>query len=213
MELLSKIMPSLLEGLRVTVMVSAIGLVFSMVIGFILALLYRGGNKVIVAIIDWYIRVFRNTPFMIQVYLAYNLPPLLGLHPKAIVLGTVILIMYEAAYLSVTIKMGFDSVHKGQEEAAIALNLPYSVRVKRILLPQVMKIVLPTITSLMIVTVKDSSILSVITIKELTMQATGCASSTFMPFEVYIFAGLLYWGLNICIELVAKLINRKYLAF
>lgn len=213
MELLIRIMPSLMEGLKVTVIVSVIGLVLSMIIGFVLALLHRGGNKVLNALIDWYIRIFRNTPFMIQVYLAYNLPPLLGLHPKAIVLGTVILIMYEAAYLSVTIKMGFDSVHKGQEEAAIALNLPYGARVRKILLPQVMKIILPTITSLMIVTVKDSSILSVITIKELTMQATGCASSTFMPFEVYIIAGLLYWGLNICIELISKLINRRYLAF
>lgn len=213
MDLLEKIMPSLLQGMKVTIIVSIIGLILSLSLGFIFALLLRTRNKIIEGVLNWYIRLFRNTPFMIQVYLAYNLPPLLGLHPKAIVLGTIILVLYEAAYMTVTIKMGFDSISKGQEEAAISLNIPYPTRVIRILLPQVMKVVMPTITSLLIVTVKDSSILSVITIKELTMQATGCASSTFMPFEVYIIAGLLYWVLNICIELATKLINRKYLSF
>ena len=213
MELFVKIMPSLLSGLKTTVLISVIGLLFSMMLGLFLALLQRTDNRAVGKSIDWYIRIFRNTPFMIQVYLAYNLPPLLGLHPKAIVLGTIILILYEAAYMTVTVKMGFDSIPKGQEEAAISLNLPYVIRIRRILLPQVMKIILPTVTSLLMVTVKDSSILSVITIRELTMEATGCASSTFLPFEVFIIAGVMYWILNIMIELISKLIHKKFLAF
>lgn len=213
MELLKQVMPYLLSGLKITVLVSAFALVFSMLLGLVLALLKRNGAKCMGKIIDGYIKIFRNTPFMIQVYLAYNLPPLLGLHPKAIVLGTVILIMYEAAYLTVTFQMGFDAIPKGQEEAAIALDIPYLTRIRKILLPQVMKVILPTVTSILIVTVKDSSLLSVITITELTMEASRCASITFLPFEVYIIAGVLYWILNMLIELVMKLFSQKYLAY
>lgn len=213
MSILARVMPYLLSGLKVTVVVSIIALVLSMVLGLLLALLQRTDLKIVHKIIDWYVRLFRNSPFMIQIYLVYNIPPLLGLHPKAVVLGTVILVMYEAAYMTVTFKMGFDSILKGQEEAAISLNIPYMVRIRRILLPQVLKVILPTITSLLMVTVKDSSILSVITVQELTMEATGCASSTFMPFEVFLIAGIMYWILNIIIEVVSKIYNKKFLAF
>lgn len=213
MQLMIQIMPYLLSGLKITLIVSLFALVFSMIIGLVLALCRRAGGKLVKGIIGAYVRLFRNTPFMIQVYLAYNLPPLLGFHPKAIVLGTVVLILYEAAYMTVTFQMGFDSIPKGQEEAAVALNLPYHVRIIKILLPQVLKVILPTLTSLLIVTVKDSSLLSVITVMELTMEATRCASITFLPFEVYIIAGILYWIVNILIELLLKFFNKKFLAF
>jgi ABC-type amino acid transport system permease subunit len=86
----------------------------------------------------------------------------------------------------------------------MALCIPYPVMIFRIIMPQMVKIIIPALTNQMILTVKDSSILSMITVAELTMYATQCASFTYMPFEVFLMAGLFYWGLNILIETATK---------
>ncbi len=213
MKLLLTIMPYLLDGLKTTIFVSVIALVCSMLFGMIFTLLQRTENRFLNGILGIYIKIFRNTPFMIQVYLAYNIPSAFGIHPQAIVTGTVVLILYEAAYMTVIYNMGFDAVPKGQDEAAIAFNMPYYVRIKRILLPQVFKIIMPTLTNQLILIVKDSSLLSVITVAELSMKATKCASLTFLPFEVYLIAGILYWVLNVIIELLSEVFRKKFLAF
>lgn len=213
MKLLSTIMPYLLDGVKITILVSAIALVASMLLGMGLTLLLRIGQKAVKRIIGGYIKLFRNSPFMIQVYLAYNIPSAFGIHPKAIVIGTVILILYESAYMTVIYNMGFDAIPKGQEEAAEAFNFSYFDRVRRILLPQVFKVIIPTLTNQLILIIKDSSLLSVITVAELSMAATKCASLTYLPFEVYIIAGIMYWLLNLIIEFVTGIFRRKYLIF
>ncbi len=213
MKLLLTVMPYLLEGVKITILVSVIALVCSMLLGMVFTLILRTENRILKGIIYVYVKIFRNTPFMIQVYLAYNIPSAFGIHPEAIMIGTVILILYEAAYMTVIYNMGFDAVPKGQEEAAAAFNIPYHIRVRRILLPQVFKIIIPTLTNQLILIVKDSSLLSIITVAELSMQATKCASLTFLPFEVYLIAGILYWILNVIIELLSGKFRKKFLAF
>lgn len=213
MKLLLTIMPYLLDGIKITILVSVIALVGSMLLGMVFTLLQRTENKILKGIIGAYVKIFRNTPFMIQVYLAYNIPSAFGIHPQAIMIGTVVLILYEAAYMTVIYNMGFDAVPKGQNEAAVAFNMPYHIRIRRILLPQVFKIIIPTLTNQLILIVKDSSLLSIITVADLSMQATKCASLTFLPFEVYLIAGILYWFLNVMIELLSGIFKKKFLAF
>lgn len=213
MKLLLTVMPYLLEGMKITVGVSVIALICSMIFGMIFTLLKRTESRLLKGLIGIYIKMFRNTPFMIQVYLAYNIPSALGIRLPAVVTGTVALVLYEAAYMTVIYNMGFDAVPKGQDEAASALNIPYHIRLKRVLLPQVFKIIMPTLTNQLILIVKDSSLLSVITVAELSMQATKCASLTFLPFEVYLITGILYWFLNVIIELLSGAFRKKFLVF
>jgi His/Glu/Gln/Arg/opine family amino acid ABC transporter permease subunit len=197
-------LPYLLYGFKNTILLSLIGLALSVLLGFFFSLCLISEKRVLKLIVKFYIKVFRNTPFMIQVYLAYYLPPSLGLHVNAVTVGLMILTLYEAAYMAVTFQMGFLAISKGQKEAAMALCIPYPVMIFRIIMPQMVKIIIPALTNQMILTVKDSSILSMITVAELTMYATQCASFTYMPFEVFLMAGLFYWGLNILIETATK---------
>jgi His/Glu/Gln/Arg/opine family amino acid ABC transporter permease subunit len=202
-------MPYLTDGLLTTIFYSVSGLFLAMILGWIIALLYRSNSYIVKKIIGYYVRFFRNTPFMVQVYLAYYIPPSMGIHPKAQVIGIVILTLYEAAYLAVTYSVGFDALPPGQEEAARVLNLPYHTIVFRILAPQIFRIIIPALTNQMILTIKDSSILSVITISELTLNATQCASLTYSPFSIFLVAGLMYWALNLVIEIGTKIYEHK----
>lgn len=197
-------LPYLLYGFKNTILLSLIGLAFSILLGFLFSLCLISEKTVLKLIVRFYIKVFRNTPFMIQVYLAYYLPPSMGVHVNALTVGLAALSLYEAAYMAVTFEMGFLAIPKGQKEAAMALCIPYPVMIFHIIMPQMFKIIIPALTNQMILTVKDSSILSMITVAELTMYATQCASFTYMPFEVFLMAGLFYWGLNIIIEAATK---------
>jgi ABC-type amino acid transport system permease subunit len=117
--------------------------------------------------------------------------------------------MYTAAYVAVTLESGFRAIHKGQYEAAYALGMSRLKTMMRIIFPQTIKIIIPSLTGQFIQTVKDSSILSIITVSEMTMMTKEAIGITFSPLIVYIFAGLLYWALNLVIEFASKNIEKR----
>jgi len=209
MNILEISLPLLLEGLKATLLISAMAICISIFVGGLIGGLYISSNWLLHGIAYLYIKIFRNTPFMVQVYLAYYGLPALGLNVDAYWTGVIVLALYTGAYVAVILESGLRSVEKGQYEAAAALNIPYITMLRRIILPQIMGIVIPPLTSQFIMTVKESSVLSIITIAELTMMTNKAIGITFSPFEVYILAGIMYWAINICIERIAKYFEKK----
>ena len=113
--------------------------------------------------------------------------------------------MYTAAYTAVILESGVSAIPKGQFEASYAMGMSRFKTMVRIIFPQTLKIIVPSLTGQF---VKDSSILSIITVAEMTMMTKEAIGITFSPLIVYICAGVLYWALNLVIEFASRCIEK-----
>ena len=203
-------LPMLLQGLRLTIAISVLSIVFAFIGGLAVGYMCISPNKIVESIARVFIKIFRCTPFMVQVYLAYYGLPSLGINVSAFWTGVIILSLYTSAYAAVILESGVKAIAKGQYEAAAALGMPRLKIMYRIILPQTIRIIVPSLTGQFVQTVKDSSILSIITVAEMTMMTKEAIGITFSPLFVYICAGVLYWALNLVIEFVSGKVEKKY---
>ena len=201
--------PLLMQGILTTIEISVLAIILAAILGVVGGLGYMSPNRILKALAAVYIKIFRCTPFMVQIYIVYYGLPSLGIKLPAFWTGMMVLGMYTAAYVAVILESGIRSLPKGQNEAAIAMGMPYFMRLRRILFPQTLSMIIPPLTGQFIQTVKDSSILSIITVSELTMMTKEAIGITFSPIQVYLCTAAFYWILNLVIEYVSKRIERK----
>lgn len=197
------------RGIKYTLLISVTGIIFAFILGVILWQLMISKNKLAKGFSFVYGKIFRCTPFMIQAYIMYYGASTLKIKIPAVVVGIIIMSLYNAAYIAMILESGMRAVPKGQFESCKALGIPYIKMITRIILPQMLPVVMPPISSQFITAVKDSSILSVITITEMTMMANQAISKTFSYVEVYVVLALAYWLLNIIIECISKKIEKQ----
>ena len=177
-------LPLLLQGLGTTAAISVLSILIAMVLGSAVGYMCLSKNKAVELIARAFIKIFRCTPFMVQVYLAYYGLPALGLNVSAFSTGVIIL------------------------GASYAMGMSRFKTMVRIIFPQTLKIIVPSLTGQFVQTVKDSSILSIITVAEMTMMTKEAIGITFSPLIVYICAGVLYWALNLVIEFASRCIEK-----
>lgn len=201
-------LPLLLQGLGTTAAISVLSILIAMVLGSAVGYMCLSKNKAVELIARAFIKIFRCAPFMVQVYLAYYGLPALGLNVSAFSTGVIILGMYTAAYTAVILESGVSAIPKGQFEASYAMGMSRFKTMVRIIFPQTLKIIVPSLTGQFVQTVKDSSILSIITVAEMTMMTKEAIGITFSPLIVYICAGVLCWALNLVIEFASRCIEK-----
>jgi len=184
-------LPLLLEGLRLTLIVSALGLLLAAPIGLAAALmrLRRGAAGRVVAA---YVEAFRNTPLLIQLYVVYFGLPLIGLAGDPTVSGIVSLGLYHGAFLTEVFRAGLQAVSARQLEAASALGMRHRLAMRRIILPQALRLMLPALGNEFVLLVKNSSLLSTIAIVDLTMAGKLMAEQSGAVYEVFFAIGLMY---------------------
>ena len=203
--------PYLLNGLKYTLLIVACSIPLALVLSILITLMSLSGNRLLKAITTIYVKIFRNIPFMIQVYLMYYaVPAIFGIRVPALQAGIVALSLYASALYFIVIKMGIDAIPKGQSEAAEALRMPYLLILRRIIFPQIVPIVIPPLINQVVTSIKESSVLSVITVTELTMMANTAIGFTYAPFEIFLVAGLMYWAINLVVEFIGKWIGKKH---
>ena len=163
--------PLFLRGATFTVVISLLAMEIAIVGGLVLSLARRYGGTVVAAAAGAYVELFRGTPVLLQLYvLYYGLAPLLTL--GAFTAAVVGLGMNYAAYESELYRAGLEAVPVGQTEAALALGMSRWLALRRIVLPQALRIALPGVANDFIALLKDSSLVSVLTVVELTKQMT-----------------------------------------
>ncbi len=202
--------PLLLEGVLSTLKISVLAILLALILGAFIACLRISRLFICRLAAGIYIKIFRCIPFMVEVYLAYYGLPMLGIEVSALATGILILGLYTAAYIAVILESGLKALPKGQSEAAYAIGMSKAKSLWRILLPQTIGVIIPPMTGQFLQTVKDSSILSIITVAEMTMMTKEAIGITFSPLIVYICAGLFYWAINLIIELSAKRIEKRH---
>lgn len=197
--------PILLIGFWLTIKIVVCAIALGIPLGLFLALGRRSNFVIISFLSTSFIELFRNTPFIIQVFLFYYVLPFYGLRLSAEYIGVLALAAFGSAYFAEIIRAGIDAVPKGQLESARAIGMTDWQAMRNVILPQTLSIVIPPLTNQTLTLIKESAILSTITVHELTMTGLMVQGETFRPFEVFIMVALLYWALN---ETIAKIMRK-----
>jgi ABC-type amino acid transport system permease subunit len=127
----------------------------------------------------------------------------------AMTAGVITLSLNAGAYLSEIFRSGIQAINKGQMEAARSLGLPYSRAMAKVILPQAFRIVIPSVVNQFIITLKDTSIISVIGLTELTFQGKQIVASTYKSFCVWIIVGIMYFIIIYILTKLSQLIERR----
>ncbi|WP_330914788.1 amino acid ABC transporter permease [Bordetella sp.] len=200
----------ILQGAFTTLYVSAISIVIAFCIALVTAIARLSSNGVAVGIARFYTSFFRGLPLLIQIFILYMGFPQLGFVINPIPAGVAALSLCYGAYMSEIFRAGIQSIPVGQWEASRALGLHKSKIMRLVILPQALKIIIPPTGNHFIAMLKDSSLVSVVGVWELTYVASTVGNRDFRNMEMLITAAAIYWFMSIVLELVQSRIERRF---
>lgn len=175
--------PEILNGFLTTIGTWLAAVALGLVLGFLIAVVQQYSGRWIRAMLRIYIEALRTTPFLIQLFILYYGGPSFGIELSAVTAGVVALAVYGSAYFAEAFRSGFNSVSRGHIEAAQCLGFSRFDIVWRVQLPQMLVIITPTLINLIIILSKETSILSIVTVPELTAVLTQIGSEQFLYVE------------------------------
>ncbi|MFA0569413.1 amino acid ABC transporter permease [Vibrio gallaecicus] len=198
----------LIEGLLVTIKISLLSLIATLFIGLVTALLRNSDSIVGRTIATSYVELIRNTPLLVQIYLLYFVfGPVIGLDRFST--AVLALALFQGAYTAEIFRSGLNGIAKGQFEAAKSLGLSKAFTYWDVILPQVVQRTLPPLTNEVISLIKNSSIVSVMAIFDLTTEARNIVSETAMPFEIWFSVAIIYLALTLSLSAVSAWLEHK----
>ncbi len=198
----------LLQGLFMTIKISIASIIAALVIGFIAGLMRISNNPLLSNLSTTYIELIRGTPLLVQIFIVYFFIGTI-FNMTRFIAGAFALAAFEGAYVAEIIRAGIQSIPRGQTEASLALGMNYFQIMRHIIIPQAVKRVLPALAGQFISLIKDSSLLSIISITELTKAGREVVSSTFSPFEVWFTVAALYFIMTYTLSLLDRYIERR----
>jgi len=202
-------MPMLLHGALITLGISTASMMLAVVVGMVLALLRLYGPRVLSVLALVYVEVVRGTPLLIQLYLIYFGLPNVGIQLSPLVAAWLGLGLNYAASESENYRAGILSIPKGQMEAALALGMSPAQAIRHIILPQAIRIALPPVTNDFLALFKDSSLVSVITMVELT-KVYGQLAATYNDYIVYgVITAAIYFIMGLPFVRLARILEQR----
>lgn len=202
-------LPLFLTGLKSTFFISIVSLSLALVTGIIACACRISGIKPFKYPAIAYIELIRSTPLLVQIYFLYFGLPTLGLRIPEIQTGILALMLNSGAYIAEIIRAGINSVDHGQIEAGTSSGLNYFQRMQFIILPQALGVTIPPLLGQAIVLVKDSALLSLISVMELTRCGQTMTSERFMPSEAFFTVAFFYMCIYFCLKALADWSQRK----
>ncbi|NIQ95972.1 MAG: amino acid ABC transporter permease [Desulfuromonadales bacterium] len=192
-----------------TLEISIFSLLFGLIVGLLAALCVLSKNLLLQWPARFYVWLIRSTPLLVQLFIIYFGLPQFGLNLSPFWSGVLALALNTGAYNAETIRAGILSVPHGQVEAARSLGMGPALTMRRIILPQAMRLIIPPLGNNFVILIKDTSLVSTITLVELTLTAQRLIGSTYKPFEMYLMAALLYAVLTTAATLVLRQLERR----
>src|ERR1700758_447101 len=200
-------LPYLLEGIELTLQVTALGLAGGLILGLILAWMQLGRLSLLAAFARGYTVIFRGTPLILQMVFAYDALPHIGIKLPAVLAAGLALACNEAPFIAEMLRSGVLGVDRGQLLAGQALGMTPAVLMRRIIAPQAIRTMIPAFGNESVSALKNSSLASVIAVQELTLRSTQLASSTFDFFSIFFASGLLYLCLTGAIAVIQLVVE------
>jgi polar amino acid transport system permease protein len=208
----------LVIGLWITLKLSIFATIFAVIIGVAGGLARISANPFFKWVTIVYVEIVRGSPLMVQILIWYfvigtvinDLLYAYGLgRIPAFWYGVASLACFAGAYVTEIVRSGIQSIHRGQTEAARSLGMSYAQCMRYIILPQAMRRILPPLAGQFISLIKDSSLLGIIAIRELTKAAREGVSASLQPFEIYIVLALLYLVLTFTLSMFVQHLERR----
>lgn len=193
-------LPMFGQGFAATLWLSVVSFAGALVVGIVLCAMNLQRMPALRSPARIYIDVIRATPLLVQLYFLYFGLPRLGVVLPELLVGILALSLNSGAYIAEIIRAGILSISRGQVEAGVASGMTYIQRMRLVILPQAFRVTIPPLLGQAIVLVKDSALLSLISVSELTRAGQLLASDRFMPAEGFVTTALcyliLYYGLK-----------------
>jgi polar amino acid transport system permease protein len=208
----------LVIGLWITLKLSVIATIFGVIIGIIGGLTRISSNPAFKWITMGYVELIRGTPLMVQILIWYfvmgtvinDLLAAYGLgRIPTFWYGVASLACFAGAYVTEIVRAGIQSIHRGQMEAARSLGMSYAQSMRYIIMPQALRRILPPLAGQFISLIKDSSLLGIIAIRELTKAAKEAVAASLQPFEVYLLAAVLYLVLTFTLSMAVQRLEKR----
>ncbi len=208
LDLVREWMPELLVAALETLKMTALAYVLAMVAGLALALGEMSPRLWLARACRIYIEFVRGTPTLIQLFLIYFGLPAFGIVLPGFAAAVVALGLHYAAYMSETYRAGISAVDRGQGEAAAAIGMTRSEAMRHIVLPQAVRVILPPMGNSLVSLLKDTSVASLIAAPELMMRSDDLTSEYYMPMQIYLLAGVMYFVMAFPLSMGVRWLER-----
>ncbi|MEC5320332.1 amino acid ABC transporter permease [Brenneria populi subsp. brevivirga] len=199
---------AIIVGIGITLLVTIIAFIFALMLGVVIGVL-RSNDGFIESFLRVYVSFFRGTPLLIQLFIIYYGLPSIGVNMGRYPAAIIALGLNSAAYISEIIRGSLKSVGKGQTDAASMIGLNRAETVFFIVLPQALRVSLPALVNTFTLILKDSSLISVLSIMELTRVGQLIYTRTYKPLEVYIIVALIYYMLVMSVVFISKRLENR----
>jgi polar amino acid transport system permease protein len=210
-EWLNQALEPILRGMLATVFLTAVTAVLGAIFSILGAAAGRSRSPILRKLVEAYVELIRNTPFLVQLFFIFFGLPSLGVRLDATVAAILAMTINLSAYGTEIVGAGLDAVSQGQKEAGQALGLRPRLVFLKIVLPQAMRVIFPALTSQIIIMMLESAVVSQISVRELTYEADMLQARTFRAFETYLIVTGVYLGLSIVLRRLMIAGGRKTL--
>lgn len=202
--------PLLMEGVVLTIVVTLGSVFLSSILGLVWAIMAVSKSRILRGISRTFITIIRGIPIIVQLFYIYFVLPELGINLTALQAGIIGLGLAYSAYQAENFRAGIEAIDKGQIEAAHSIGMTDGLIMRRVILPQAIRIVLPPFGNTIIMLLKDSSLVSTITVAELTRQGQLIASSTFDNMTVFTLVALMYLTMAVPLTFLTHHLEKRY---
>lgn len=209
-DLITNYYPQFLSGMGETLILTLLSLLIAMILGLVTCFFNLSKFKILRIIAAIYVDLIRGTPILVQAFFIYfGLTQALNFRMPAFTAAIIVLSLNAGAYSSEIFRSGIKAINKGQMEAARSLGMSYWRAMYRVVLPQAFRIVVPSLVNQFIITLKDTSILSVIGLVEITKTGQLIIANNFESFKTWTIVAICYLIIIIPLSRIAKALERS----
>jgi polar amino acid transport system permease protein len=205
-----QIMPTLIEGVKITILATVLGAIVAALIGLVIALVRRSRNLLLSASVGFAAEFIRGTPLLVQLYFLFYVLPDIGILLPPLVAGVIGIGLHYGTYVAEVYRAGIENVPRGQWEAAKACNMGGRATWTHIILPQAIPPMIPALANYFIAMFKETPLLSAITVLELMNQAKSVANSSYRYIEPMTLVGAFFLVISLCSVVLLRWLERRF---
>jgi polar amino acid transport system permease protein len=205
-----QILPTLAQGVVITIQATLLGSALAMVVGLAFAILRRSRNRLIARLVSFFVNFVRGTPLLVQLYFLFYVLPDLGMTLSPLVAGVIGLGLHYGTYTAEVYRTGIDNIPSGQWEAAKAINLSAMQIWGYIIIPQAVPPMIPALANYFIAMFKETPLLSAITVLELMNQARSIANYNYRYLEPMTMVGAFFLAISIPSVVLLRYLERRF---
>ncbi|WP_444881654.1 amino acid ABC transporter permease [Jeotgalibaca porci] len=199
-----------MDAMWQTVQITLFSLFFGLILGIVFGLMKVSRNKFLQSLSNAYIWIIRGTPLLVQIYFVYfGIPMATGMKLTEWQAGIITMSLNAGAYIAEIVRGGIESIDPGQMEAARSLGLPYNKSMAKVVLPQALRTMLPSLINQFIITLKDTSLLSVIGVRELTMNGKIITANNMETIRMWSIVAIYYLIVISILTIIANKVEEK----